>query len=30
MYTQGSRVNLDLLWEELKLLEPEQTVFAEH
>jgi len=31
MYTQkGSRVDLDLVLEELKLVEPEQTVFAEH
>ncbi len=31
MYTlKGSRVDLDLVLEELKKVEPEQTLFAEH
>jgi hypothetical protein len=31
MYTsKGSRVDLDLVLEELKQVEPEQTLFAEH
>lgn len=31
MYTlKGSRVDLDVVLEELKRIEPEQTLFAEH